>query len=98
MDELDSRQDINRNIDRLLRKADARYRFPTPVEDIMAAQRLSIAKYDDSPLALPILKAVPQALRERLRGVQSKLLAMLDRPERLVHLKAGSLEVQNRFN
>lgn len=98
MDELDSRQDIDRNIDRLLRKADARYRFPTPVDDIVAAQKLSIAKYNDSPLALPILIAAPQALREKFREVQSKLLAMLDRSERLVHLKPGSLEVQNRFN
>lgn len=68
MDELESRQDIDRNIDRPLRKADARYRFPTPVEDIVVAQKLSIARYDDSPLAQPILIAAPLALKESMRG------------------------------
>ena len=98
MDELESRQDIDQSIDRLLQKADARYRFPTPVEDIVAAQKLSIARCDDSPLALPILVAAPQAIKERMRAVQSKILAMLDRTERLVHLRSEGLEVQNRFN
>jgi hypothetical protein len=98
MEELESSQDINRSIDRLLRKADARYRFPTPVEDIVAAQKLSIARYDDSPLAQAILVSAPQTVKESVRAAQSKLLAMLDRTERLVHLRSEGLEVQNRFN
>jgi Zn-dependent peptidase ImmA (M78 family) len=98
MEELESSQEINRNIDRLLREANARYRFPTPVEDIVATQKLSIAKFDDSPFAQSILIAAPRAIKESMRAFQFKMLAMLDRTERIVHLRSDGLEVQNRFS
>jgi hypothetical protein len=90
-------REIDRRVGRLLREAGARYRFPTPVDDIIAAQRLRMARDDDSLFAPNVLAAAPAFLQEKLRSFQHKLLAVLDRRERLVHVEPDGLEVQKRF-
>lgn len=93
----DRRRAIDRHVDRLLRAADARYRFPTPVENIVEAQRLRTAANDASPFAAGILAAAPAALREKMRIISHKVLAVLDRRDRLVYVDPDRLEVQQRF-
>ena len=98
MAQLESAPDINRSVDRLLRRSGARYRFPTPVDDIVGAQRLQVTAPDASPLALSMIATAPMALQEAVRALRYKVLAMLDRRERHVHLDPDSLEVQRRFS
>lgn len=98
MTHLDSAADIDRSVDRLLRRAGARYRFPTPVDDIAAAQRLQVATPAASPLAPGVIATAPAALQEAMRAVRYKVLAVLDRRGRHVHLDPDSLEVQRRFS
>lgn len=98
MADLESRKEIGQRVDRLLRQAGARFRFPTPIEDIVAAQQLQLSKSATSPLAIVILSTAPQALKEKLRGFRFNLLAMLDRPERFIHVDPNDLEVRRRFS
>lgn len=98
MAELESRNEIDRRVDRLLLQAGARFRFPTPVEDLFAVQKLRLSKPESSPLAEAIFSTAPQALREKLRGIRFTLLAMLDRPERFIHIDPNDLEVRQRFS
>ncbi len=98
MADLESRKEIEQRVDRLLRQAGARFRFPTPIEDIVAAQQLQLSKSATSPLAIAILSTAPQALKEKLRGFRFNLLAMLDRPERFIHVDPNDLEVRRRFS
>jgi len=86
MADLESRRAIDQRVDRLLRDADALRRFPTPVEDIIEAQRLKVSTPEDSPLSPGMLARAPQALQEKLAAVSFKVLAILDRRERMVHV------------
>lgn len=98
MTQLESALDIDRSVDRLLRQAGVRYRFPTPIDDIVAAQKLQVTAPDASPLARSVIATAPVALQEAVRALRYKVLAMLDRRERHVHLDPDSLEVQRRFS
>jgi hypothetical protein len=62
LDELESGAEIARLTDRLLRRADGYDRFPTPVEDIVAAAQL--AEPAHSLLSDFILTQAPRHLRE----------------------------------
>src|SRR2546423_1252373 len=96
--EENSRREIDRRVSHLLRQADAKGHFPTPVKDLLNAQKLAKASPDDSPLAFGSILALPLGLQKRLKGVVSKVMAMLDRRERIVHVRPDKLEVQQRFN
>lgn len=99
MSNLSSSGQIDKQADQLLRKASALRKFPTPVEDIIAAQRLGVSDPDDSPLAPGMIARAPAALRAKLGAVAFKVLAVLDRRERVVHVHP---EISNtnheRFN
>ena len=97
MSELESREDIDRLVAQLLNEAGARNRFPTPVDDIVAAQQLRISSSHDSPFAPDVIAAAPASLRSRLRAFQGKLLGALARQERAMYLAPDILEVQRRF-
>jgi hypothetical protein len=93
-----SRRDIERRADHLLKEADAVGRFPTPIQDLLEAQKLAKAPPQESPLALGSLLSVPLGLQRRLKNVLTKVKAMLDKRERIVHVRPEKLEVQERFN
>jgi len=85
--DLDSRGEIDRRVDHLLLKSGALLKFPTPVEEIVAAQELLVSHPSESPLAPGMLEKAPVALREKLRTVSFKVEAILDRRERRVHIR-----------
>lgn len=93
---LDSGTEIARLTDRLLRRANAYDRFPTPVEDIVAAARL--AEPEHSLLSDFILAQAPRHLREAVAPLRRKVRALLDRKAREIHLDpAIDNDAQRRF-
>ncbi len=82
--DLESGKEIRRQVDRLLLTADAYGRFPTPVEDIVAAAKLTVSR--ENPLDQSALKLMPAYLRAKMRSVLQKVQGALDRRERLVHV------------
>lgn len=82
--DLEAADEISGQVDRLLRRADAYGRFPTPVEDIVSAAALSQADeyvLDDSSIA-----KAPAYLRGLLLSAKQKIQGLVDRRERVVHI------------
>jgi hypothetical protein len=85
LEDLDSGAQIARLSEKLLRRADAAGRWPTPVEDIVAASELE--ETQTSPFSIATLKRAPKHLRRAVELIDShKIRAILDRRERTVHL------------
>lgn len=99
MEPLSSAGEIDRRVDQLLRDAGVLRKFPTPIEDIIATQRLAVSAPEESPLAPGMIARAPKVLRAKLELVSSKVLAVLDRRERMVHI-APDTDNKNheRFN
>lgn len=97
MSELESREEIDGLVSQLLREAGAIHQFPTPVTDIVAAQRLRLSSSQDSPFAPDMIAQAPLALRRKLQAFAGKLLGALDRHNRAVYVAPDSLPVQKRF-
>jgi Zn-dependent peptidase ImmA (M78 family) len=86
-----SQKQIRKYADLLLREADAYGRFPTPVEDLIAAAELEIARENalDKVFLGSIYRALPNGLKllpDRLKRAASKVLGLLDRRDRTLHL------------
>lgn len=79
-----------KNVDRLLRAADAYGRFPTPVDDLVRAANL--AQANDFVLDESMIVKAPSHLRSLLRSAKRKIQGIIDRRERVVHL---SPEIEN---
>jgi len=75
---------IRKATERLLRKAEAVGRLPTPVEDIIAAADLVEPQH--SMLSDFVLDQAPQHLRRAIRKLRFKVRAVLDRRAREVHV------------
>lgn len=88
LEDLDSHEDIARLTDRLLRKADAYGRLPTPVEDILAAANLK--ETPDTFLSEGSIATMPAHLRGVLRRVSGKVHAALDGKTRVVHINPAT--------
>ncbi len=88
LEDLDSHEDIARLTDRLLCTADAYGRFPTPIEDILAAADLEEAP--DTFLSDNSIARMPAHLRGVLRRVSGKVHAALDRKTRVVHINPAT--------
>ena len=82
---LDSKSEVGKRVDRLLLLADAYGRFPTPVEDIVAAAELTMT--GENPLDESALKLMPKYLLAHLRAGLRKVEGALDRRARLVHVR-----------
>ena len=96
LEDLDSHRDIARLTDRLLRRADAYGRLPTPVEDILAAAELEEAP--DTFLSESSIARMPAHMHGVLRRVAGKVHAALDRRTRVVHINpATDLAGQKAF-
>lgn len=97
MSELENREEIDGLVSQLLHEAGAINQFPTPVTDIVAAQRLSLSSSEDSPFAPGMIAQAPIALQRKLQEFVGKLLGALDRRDRAVYVAPDSLPVQKRF-
>lgn len=82
--DLDSAQDIEQRTHALLKAADAYGRYPTPVDDIVAARGL--LESDDFTLDEGVLAAMPKQVRDLVRRGFRGLRGALDRRERTVHI------------
>lgn len=81
---LESAEEINRHVDRLLRAAGAYGRFPTPVDDIVSAADLEQA--DTYALDESLIKKAPAYLRTLLRSARAKIQGLVDRRARIIHI------------
>lgn len=88
--DLQSAEDILEATGLLLGRADVRRRLPTPVDDIVAAAKLT--EPEESILSDSALSRAPAYLREAVARLRYKVKAVLDRKTREVHL---SPEVEN---
>lgn len=96
LEDLASHNEIARLADGLLREAAAYDRFPTPVDDIVAAAELSEPEH--SLLSNLILAQAPRYLREAIAPLRRKVRALLDRKEREIHLDPTiDNDAQRRF-
>jgi hypothetical protein len=82
--EVDGADAIRNHTEALLRKAEARGRFPTPVDDIIAAAGLT--QPTESLLSASIIEQAPEHIRRAARRVGLKIRAILDRKAREIHL------------
>ena len=98
MRELESKATIDALVSRLLLEADALRCFPTPVADLVAVQRLRLARTDESAFSPAVLASAPPELRAKVAAFSPNLVALLDRRERAIHLAPGGLIVQDRFH
>jgi hypothetical protein len=87
LEDLETGRDIAEATDRLLLRADARYRFPTPVDDLVAAAGL--VEPASSLLSDARLSEAPAHLRGILRQVVGKVQGLVDRKTKEVHLRPG---------
>jgi len=96
LDDLESGVEIARLADELLLRAEAYDRFPTPVEDIIAAAKLQEPEH--SLLSDFVFRQAPRHIREAVAPLRRKLRALLDRKEREIHLDPTiDNEAQRRF-
>lgn len=85
LEDLETAREIAEATDRLLRTADALYRFPTPVDDLVTAAGLT--EPADSILSESQLNLAPAHLRQLLRQASSKIQGLLDRTTKEVHVR-----------
>lgn len=84
MSELESKAEIAQAAKALLRRADALGRLPTPVDDLVAAARLT--EPDESLLATSVLQLAPAHLRDAVARLGGRVRGLVDRRAREVHL------------
>ncbi len=86
-----SQREVVRYADLLLRKASAVGRFPTPVDDLVRAAKLEVSRESAlSRIGLDgLYRRLPNALKlapDLIKRAASKVLGLLDRPDRVIHL------------
>jgi hypothetical protein len=96
LQDLAAADEISGQADRLLRAASAYGRFPTPVDDLVSASRLSEAA--DYVLDESLILRAPAYLRTLLRSARYKIQGLLDRRARVIHVSpAIDHEGKRRF-
>jgi hypothetical protein len=96
LEDLDSAHDIEQCTDTLLKAANAYGRYPTPVDDIVAARGLQ--ESPEFTIDEGILAAMPKRARDLVRRAARGLRGALDRRERIVHISENiTHEGQKRF-
>jgi hypothetical protein len=96
LEDLDAADEISNQAGRLLRAADAYGRFPTPVDDLVRASRLSEA--GDYVLDESLISKAPAYLRSLLRSARHKIHGIIDRRARVIHISpAIDHEGKRRF-
>jgi hypothetical protein len=96
LEDLAAADEISDQVDRLLRAADAYGRFPTPVDDLVTASKLSEA--EDYVLDESLISKAPAYLRTLLRSARQKIQGLIDRRARVIHISpAIDHEGKRRF-
>src|SRR5580692_2644563 len=75
---------IRKNADRLLREAGALGRFPTPVEDIVKAAKLSLET--QASLDQSFLKRIYGKAKGEIRRAIDKVIGLFDSRDRMIYL------------
>jgi Zn-dependent peptidase ImmA (M78 family) len=86
---------IRRSADRLLREAGALGRFPTPVEDILKAARLSVEK--QASLDQGFLKRMYGKAKGEIRRAIDKVIGLFDSRDRMIYLDLTVKKERQRF-
>ncbi len=87
---------IRKTTEQLLRKADAYGRWPTRVDDIVAAAGLFEPR--DSLLSTLVVEQAPAHVKRALRKITGRVLAVLDRRNREIHIDPSlHIEGQRAF-
>jgi hypothetical protein len=84
MNELESHSEIASHAERLLRSAGALGRFPTPVDDIVAAAKL--VEPEESLLSEGMISQAPAHIAEKILGFAKRIRGLVDRRALEVHL------------
>lgn len=84
---------IEKHTRELLQRADARGRFPTPIDDIVAAADLTLPR--ESLFSGSVLDEAPSHLRRAMKRLTGRVRAVLDRKAREVHVDP-SIQNQGR--
>lgn len=93
---LDNLSEIQNIAAALLRQADTDERLPTPVDDLVAAAGL--LEHDDYVLSESRIRRAPKELRRFLRSGNRKILGVLDRRERVLHVNPSvQVPAQRQF-
>jgi hypothetical protein len=88
-------RDIERHTRALLKRAETKGQFPTPVDDIIEAAGLTQPK--ESFLSPSVIAEAPAHLQIKIRRLSGKVRAMLDRKEREIHVDP-SIHNRGRVN
>lgn len=93
------RRAVEERAHRLLDRASAWERFPTPVEDILAAARLQVAPASifDPARILSYVKGKTADVTRRIKSAVSKVLGIYDSHEHLIHIDATVGESKQTF-
>jgi len=83
----------------LLDRADAWNRFPTPIEDILAAANLAVAPTSvfDPKQLLAYLREKGAAAGQKLKKALSKILGLYDADTRIIHIDDSVVDVKQKF-
>ena len=95
LNDLDSADEITKQVTHLLRAAEAKGRLPTPLDDIVAAAQL--VQTDEIVVSESMIKRAPEGIRELLRSAGRKITGVLDRRERVIQIAPDSSEGRKRF-
>jgi Zn-dependent peptidase ImmA (M78 family) len=84
-------REVKKRVDLLLQKAEAKGRFPTPVDDLVVAAKLEVSRENalDSIFLGELYRKLPNRLKlapDRLKKALGKVLGLLDRRSRTIHL------------
>jgi hypothetical protein len=94
--DLENSDEVVRATERLLRIAEVRDQLPTPVEDLIAAAKLT--RGDDDLFTDSTIDEAPAYLRSAIRALRGKVHAVLDRRRRKVFVDPGiTHEGRRRF-
>ncbi len=88
-------QAIRKSADRLLREAGALGRFPTPVEDILKAARLSVER--EASLDSGFLKRMYGKAKGEIKRAIDKVVGLFDSRDRMVYLDLTVTREKQRF-
>src|SRR5207249_1308481 len=85
---------VRKSADLLLRKAGAYGRFPTPIQDLVAAAKLEVARENalDTVFLGNLYRSLPNSMKlfpDTLKRAMGKVLGVLDRRARTIHLDPG---------
>lgn len=97
-----TQKEIRKSADLLLRKADALGTFPTPIQEIVKAANLEIAREAtlDKAFMGDFYRSLPNALKlgpDKFKKAAAKILGLLDRHDRTIHIDKDLYPAKQSF-